>query len=447
MRSAEVKFAELRNDLLDAKTALAQEAELWRTLRAEEAYNAELRVEYLQALAQCQRKRHRIVLPHQLKGISKFFKKEKRRLWRNDLLIAGSPLFDSGWYLNQNSDVKYLEVDPAWHFLVNGGHEGRQPGPLFDASRYGAANPDVIKDNHNPLVHFLRWGAREGRPLGLPLSPYSSYSLEAEWTQSTRLPVGPDQHLEDVDIIICIHNAYEDVRRCFDSIVASTSRPYRLILVDDGSDTKTRDYVKAFAEGQNATLIRHEIAKGYTLAANAGLQARLAPYCILLNSDTEVSKGWIDRLMDMMKRDPSVGVVGPLSNTASWQSVPRLAEGSDWAQNPLPDHLNLEEMAEIVANGAHRHGIPLGFLNGFCLLLRSQMLDEIGIFDEENFVLGYGEENDLCIRARKAGWKLLAAEDCFVLHKQSKSYGDRRLKLAQMAGEALSRKHNPSSRH
>ena len=57
------------------------------------------------------------------------------------------------------------------------------------------------------------------------------------------------------------------------------------------------------------------------------------------------------------------------------------------------------------------------------MMLHQQMIDEIGRFDEETFGAGYGEENDLCIRARKAGWRLLIADDTYVFHNESRSYG------------------------
>ncbi len=293
-------------------------------------------------------------------------------------------------------------------------------------------------------MHFLRWGARECRPLGLPLP--AQFSLSDRFTEwelsSTVLPRDPEQHIEQVDIVICVHNAYEDVRRCLNSVISRTSLPYRLVIVDDGSDEKTRAFLADFAETQQVHLIRHENAKGYTLAANAGLQACIGEFCVLLNSDTEVSTGWIDRLLDYMRRDPQVGIVGPLSNTASWQSIPELSNNGDWAQNQLPEGLDVETMARMVSSGAHRRGIQLGFINGFCLLLRREMLDVIGLFDELNFGSGYGEENDLCVRARRAGWKLLVADDCFVFHYQSVSYGDRRFELARRAGETLAIKHS-----
>ena len=259
----------------------------------------------------------------------------------------------------------------------------------------------------------------------------------------SQLPHGPPAREEAVDIVVCVHNALDDVQRCLASIKRHTMPPYRLILVDDGSAVPTQDFLQSFARVHGALLIRHEEARGYTLAANAGLRVSDAPLILLLNSDTEVTDGWLDRMADLLHRNPDVGLVGPLSNIASWQSTPLLMDGNDWARNELPEDVTSDDVARIVAAGASRRGVDIGFLNGFCLLIRRRVLEGVGYFDEETFGAGYGEENDFCIRARQAGWKLMVAEDAYVLHHQSRSYGDeRRLALARRANVALTAKHN-----
>jgi GT2 family glycosyltransferase/SAM-dependent methyltransferase len=256
------------------------------------------------------------------------------------------------------------------------------------------------------------------------------------------VPAEPALRLEAVDIVICIHNALNDVRNCLSSVMRATLPPYRLVLVDDGSAAETKDYVADFARRHGATVIRHETAQGYTFAANVGLRAVTAPFFVMLNSDTIVTESWLDRMLDPMRVDPEVGLVGPMSNTASWQSAPALMENGEWAENALPDGLDPEDMARLIAKGSSRRPVPVGFLNGFCLLVRQSMMVQIGYFDDVTFGAGYGEENDYCIRARKAGWKLLVAEDAYVYHNQSRSYGhERRRALARNADLALSEKH------
>lgn len=250
-------------------------------------------------------------------------------------------------------------------------------------------------------------------------------------------------HKDPIDIIVCVHNALEDVKRCFDSILKHTALPYQLILVDDGSDAATEAYLNEFKEKHAGTkLIRNGVAKGYTLAANIGMRASTAPYLILLNSDTLATPGWVDRLYRATQIDSSIAVVGPLANTASWQSIPKLSDNGDWADNPLPPGVSVEEMAELVAeySGYLFPEVPL--LNGFCMMIRRTALDKVGLFDEESFGQGYGEEDDFNFRVGYSGLKKVIADDTYIYHAQSKSYSsEKRMRLSAISGEKLKKKH------
>ncbi len=249
-------------------------------------------------------------------------------------------------------------------------------------------------------------------------------------------------HQASVDIIVCVHNALPDVQRCLESVVRYTTPPYSLILVDDGSESETYNYLSEFANSHGATLLRNEEAKGYTRAANQGLRRSSADYVVLLNSDTVVTPEWLDRLIACAESDPRIGLVGPLSNTASWQSIPEVEFQGDWAVNPLPAGTTIEEMGKLVARYSARLYPSMPFLNGFCLLIRRELIEDIGYFDEETFGAGYGEENDYALRARKAGWTLALADDAYVYHAQSRSYStEARKRLAKRANTLLAKKH------
>jgi GT2 family glycosyltransferase len=256
-------------------------------------------------------------------------------------------------------------------------------------------------------------------------------------------PRAPVQvHQATVDIIVCVHNALSDIRCCLEAVVRHTTPPYSLILVDDGSEPETHSYLFGFAKARGAVLLTNEEAKGYTWSANQGLRRSSADYVVLLNSDTVVTAEWLDRLIACAASDPQIALVGPLSNTASWQSIPDTERQSDWAANPLPVGMTIEEMAHLVAQYSARLYPSMPFLNGFCLLIRRQVIEEIGYFDEEAFGPGYGEENDYAIRARKAGWLLSLADDTYVYHSQSRSYStDARQHLAKRADILLAKKH------
>jgi len=245
-----------------------------------------------------------------------------------------------------------------------------------------------------------------------------------------------------VGVVVCVHDAPDDARRCLDALARHGRAPWSLVVVDDGSGAQTRALLDTHPAMANATLIRHEAALGYTRAANVGLRAAQGAIVVLLNSDTVVTAGWLDALARAFDADPRCAVVGPLSNTASWQSVPLLSEGGDWASNPLPEGVTVDEAGRMVA--ARRAVHPaLPFINGFCFAIRREALDAVGPLDEANFPQGYGEENDWCVRARIAGWTLRVADDCYVWHAQSKSFShERRLRLAEQAGLAIAAKYD-----
>lgn len=252
------------------------------------------------------------------------------------------------------------------------------------------------------------------------------------------------RHNENVDIIICVHNVYEDTKRCIESVFEHTSEPFNIIIVDDGSDAQTRDYLRSLAQyTSNVRLIRNEKANGYTIAANIGLRASEAEYCVLLNSDTIVTDGWIDKMINCMKSDKDIGVVGPLSNTASWQSVPKLfgADG-DWSQNLIPEGYSVEDVGRMIEKYLPLIYVQVPLLNGFCMMIHRKVINSIGYFDEDNFGRGYGEEDDYNLRAYKAGFKLAIATDTYIYHAQSKSYSnEKRLELSRISGERLRKKH------
>jgi GT2 family glycosyltransferase/glycosyltransferase involved in cell wall biosynthesis len=276
-------------------------------------------------------------------------------------------------------------------------------------------------------------------------SPWRRHGQASAHTQEP-LPGGPvihrwelRRHTAPVDIVICVHDALADVRACLESLLRTTLPPYRLVLVDDGSDAETRDYLAAFAADQAATLVRNEAARGYTVAANQGLRLTSGEFVVLLNSDTVLTRGWLDRLVACAESDPRLGMVGPLSNTASWQSVPAvLAEDGDWAANPLPAGQTVEGMAHLVAQASPGVYPRIPFLNGFCFLIRREVITAIGLLDETTFPRGYGEENDYCARARRAGFSTAVAGDAYVWHSQSRSFShDERKRLVRESDQVI----------
>src|SRR5690606_18747403 len=105
---------------------------------------------------------------------------------------------------------------------------------------------------------------------------------------------------------------------------------------------------------------------------------------------------------------------------------------------------DVEQMAAIVACASKRQYPRFPLINGFCFMTRRDVIETIGCLDEENFTIGYGEEADHCILAIDAGFEIAIADDVYVFHAKSRSFGHGRRKALTAKGiEALMRKHGP----
>ena len=249
-----------------------------------------------------------------------------------------------------------------------------------------------------------------------------------------------------VDIVIPVYNALDDVKLCLKSVAEKNRGLYLgdTYIVNDGSDRETTDYLRWFcAENEGFHLIEHEKNCGYTKTVNDGLRASTADFVITLNSDTIVTKGWLQGLVRCIRSDDRIGIVGPLSNAASWQNVPVLLdENNQFAVNELPQGFAPDDMAEVVLRSSHHVYPKVPFVNGFCFMMAREVIDKVGLLDEERFPTGYGEENDYCIRATDAGFELAIADDTYVFHAKSKSFGHETRKVYSKNGsETLKAKH------
>lgn len=270
----------------------------------------------------------------------------------------------------------------------------------------------------------------------------------AQSESSQDQPVFPSrpvlQRFPTVDILVCVHNALDDVMCCLNSIVEHTPQAYSLFIVNDGSERETAEFLREFkATYPDTVLLENEQAGGYTKAANRGMKECSSEYVVCLNSDTVVPRLWLSSLVECGESDPSIGIVGPLSNAASWQSVPeRFDDSGDWAVNELRNGFDVNQMAELVYEVSEKRFPRVVFVNGFCFAIKRAVIDAIGYLDEDAFPEGYGEENDYCLRAAEAGFRLAIADQGYVYHAKSKSYShEKRRVLSKKGGAALKKKH------
>ncbi len=122
--------------------------------------------------------------------------------------------------------------------------------------------------------------------------------------------------------------------------------------------------------------------------------------------------------------DATIGTITPFSNNAEICSFPRFCEDNPWPVGRDPEHCTGRRLHAAAV--PTYPDIPTGV--GFCLYLRRAMLDAVGIFDPV-FGAGYGEENDLCLRAARAGWRNVLADNAFVVHTGGRSFVGQKAEL------------------
>lgn len=225
-----------------------------------------------------------------------------------------------------------------------------------------------------------------------------------------------------VDIVVPVYNAADDLARCIESVLAHTSGEYRLVLIDDASPSSA---VGAFFRDlggralPQVTLLANEHNLGFTRTANRGMTRSRADI-VLLNSDTMVTAGWLKAILRCAASDSRIGTITPFSNNAEICSFPRFCENNPWFDGADPEPVRA---ALARASVPSYPDLPTGV--GFCMFIRRAVLDAVGVFDEV-FGAGYGEENDLCLRAERAGFRNVLADDAFVVHAGGRSFAGRK---------------------
>ncbi|MBM4145211.1 MAG: glycosyltransferase [Nitrospira sp.] len=224
----------------------------------------------------------------------------------------------------------------------------------------------------------------------------------------------PSEEISDrikVSIIIVTFNSETTLRACLNSIFSSSRQPFEIIVVDNASKDMTQSILQEY-EGRLTTVLNNE-NKGFSYACNQGIRISEGKHIILLNPDTIVAPKWIERMISHFSSD--VGAVGPISNYAAGFQNMEL-----YKKESLPESLAPDAIADKFYFWYEGRALETKLLIGFCLMLRRDILDQIGMLDE-NLFLG-NEDLEISWRLRLNGFKLKVALDTFVFHKGQVSF-------------------------
>ncbi len=240
-----------------------------------------------------------------------------------------------------------------------------------------------------------------------------------------------------VDVVVPVWGAPDALARCLASVCAHTDLgAHRLVLSLDGPQSDAVEHVLATpATMAGVVVLRGARRRGYPATVNRALEGSRSD-AVLLNSDTVVTARWLEKLRAAAGSAPEVATVTPFSNNATICSLPRFLQN-----NALPAGYDVDAFARLVDACALRAypRLPTGV--GMCLYVKRVVLDRIGLLDAAAFGRGYGEENDWCMRAARAGYGHVLDDATFVLHEGQRSFGAERARLARAATRVLRRRH------
>lgn len=217
-----------------------------------------------------------------------------------------------------------------------------------------------------------------------------------------------------VDVAVVAYNRYDLTESCLRHLSAQT-REHRLTVCDNGSTDGADQRVAA--DWPHATHVRLETNRGFAEACNAAVAAGEADVVVLLNNDVDCRPDFLERLVAPLEADPAVGSVAALCIRPGGERIDSIGLTMDRTLAPFP-RLQGRPVAEAASPAPVLVG-PAGTAAAY----RRAAWEQVGGLDERIFA--YGEDFDLAVRLRAAGWQAAAAPDAAGIHVGSATHGHR----------------------
>lgn len=258
----------------------------------------------------------------------------------------------------------------------------------------------------------------------------------------------PSPATPELAIVIVGYNARTDLESCLASIeLAPPAIPFEILLVDNASTDGGPEAVEA--RWPRVRVLRQPRNLGFGPATNVGIRATAAELVLLLNSDTIVPAGALDRLVARLRESPDVAVAGP--RLVDDHGQPELSFGQmlgPWTELRRKAFVTLldRHVGPAVAWLRRRTAVEHhpDWVSGACLLVRRADALTAGLFDERFFL--YTEDVDFCAAVRHLGRRVLFTPAAEIVHRRGRSRAaapeaaERAYRASQLAFYA---KHHP----
>lgn len=221
---------------------------------------------------------------------------------------------------------------------------------------------------------------------------------------------------EKISIVIVNFNNLTDTSDCLNALF-SNNRSLRLncqvIVVDNGSNEELETRLKLSYPEVLTLVLPHNL--GFAGGSNAGILYALrnkADYVFLLNNDAFVNDNTIERLLDVFKKDQSIGVVGA---TILCYDNPRIIDNMGAKVNFFTGNSNFFAHGDIYDEKPGE--IDVDYTCGAAMMIKKEVFFNIGLLPKYYFL--YGEEEDFCVRAKRKGYRVVVTSEATVLHRAS----------------------------
>lgn len=214
-----------------------------------------------------------------------------------------------------------------------------------------------------------------------------------------------------LSIIIVNYNTEKLLKNCIDSIYESDSRlSFEIVVVDNGSTDGSVENIRVI---QGLKLIENKVNLGFAKACNQGIKAAKGKYLLLLNSDTQMTKGAMEELISFAEKNPDVGVVG-----AQLLNPDRSVQGSVFREPTIKRAIlqSWLDRGQVLAKYAPIGTAPseVEILTMAAFLITPKALKKVGLLDDRYFM--YFEDFDYCRRVRNVGLKVYYLPASKVIH-------------------------------
>ncbi|MEZ5952952.1 MAG: glycoside hydrolase family 99-like domain-containing protein [Hyphomonas sp.] len=291
---------------------------------------------------------------------------------------------------------------------------GNQNRALFEAIFTGA-RAAAEEDHSDPAAYHVLTSQiqalrRQKIEAFTPARPRLVSVSEADFEKTARQLHFATPAKCDTTIVIPVYNNLKYTLECLSALSAAGGlRNAEVIVIDDASSDRTQAILPLI---QGVRYIRNEKNLGFLLTCNKAARGAKGDFLIFLNNDTQVRKGWLAPLIDMLKSDPTVGAVAPKLLFADG----RLQEAG--ATIDPEGHAELIGLFEDPDDPRYNYSRDVDYASGACLTVRTETFDILGGFDT-TFAPAYCEDADLCFRIRKGGQRIVYVPESEVVHHLS----------------------------